>query len=350
MHLPSSLSSASHILIVQPLVGIGDMIWHKPWIDKLSQDYPVTLMTKPSAQADVIFEGASDDFKILKIERSVRGKRGRHDGPFGFIRMVGDMQQCGADTAIILHHSPRYALAARLAGIHLRLGYGVGKQKAHLNAGQFLDKEIINKHAIDRISKFAEQNGFGLSAPEWNIRVRNSAFKAANKLLQSWEFTSNQKTVATYLCIGIGAMNTERQWGAKNFADLIAHLSQQRPDLKCLILGGPQEQALANDITEKLCAADIKLPPVFLGRLDEAVALMTLSSGYVGNDTSLLNFMACVQKPAVGLFSHSQPLTHSPYLHKTGALLDSEYGQTGIIQKITTSDVLEKIHELWPYC
>ena len=92
----------------------------------------------------------------------------------------------------------------------------------------------------------------------------------------------------------------------------------------------------------------MKLPPVFLGRLDEAVALMSLSSGYVGNDTSLLNFMACVQKPAIGLFSETLPLEYSPYLHKIDTLQESEYGQTGIIQKITPSDVLEKIDVLWP--
>ena len=52
----SVLSSARHLLVIQPLVGIGDMIWHKPWIDHLARTHKVTLMTKPSVQADVIFE------------------------------------------------------------------------------------------------------------------------------------------------------------------------------------------------------------------------------------------------------------------------------------------------------
>ncbi len=345
-----ALSSAQHILVIQPLVGIGDMIWHKPWIDKLIKDYRVTLMAKPSVQADVIFEGASESFTLLKVDRTVRGKRGYHDGLFGFMRIVSEMRKTEADTAIILHHSPRYALAARLAGIPYRLGYGIGRQKAHLNAGQFLDKKTIDKHAIDRVRQFANQNGFGLSAPEWKISARKTAITRANQLLRSWKFITGQQTITTFLCIGIGSMNSERQWGAQNFAELVSHLLKQRPDLNCLILGGPDEKAIADDIITKLYKAGIRLPPVFLGRLDEAVALMTLSSGYVGNDTSLLNFMACVQKPAVGLFSESRPLEYSPYLHKTDALQNFEYGQAGIIQKITPSDVLEKIHVLWPCC
>ena len=61
----SVLSSARHLLVIQPLVGIGDMIWHKPWIDHLARTHKVTLMTKPSVQADVIFEGAPDSFSVL---------------------------------------------------------------------------------------------------------------------------------------------------------------------------------------------------------------------------------------------------------------------------------------------
>jgi heptosyltransferase-2 len=171
---------------------------------------------------------------------------------------------------------------------------------------------------------------------------------AAKQLLQSWTFVTDQQKISPFLCIGIGAMNIERQWGSQNFSELIKHLSQQRPNLKYLILGGPHEKVLADDIIAKLHESGIELPPVFLGRLDEAVALMSLSSGYVGNDTSLLNFMACVQKPAVGLYSQSRPLEYSPYLHKTDALRESEYGQAGIIRKITPSDVLEKINMLWP--
>ena len=77
------------------------------------------------------------------------------------------MRASGADTAVILHASSRYALAARLAGIKLRFGYGMRlcRQRRHLNAGHYLDKAALSQHAIDRVSRFAEINGFGLSEP-----------------------------------------------------------------------------------------------------------------------------------------------------------------------------------------
>ena len=343
----SVLSSARHLLVIQPLVGIGDMIWHKPWIDHLARTHKVTLMTKPSVQADVIFEGAPDSFSVLKLERSIRGRRGRHDGLAGFFRLVSDMRASGADTAVILHASSRYALAARLAGIKLRFGYGIGRQRRHLNAGHYLDKAALSQHAIDRVSRFAEINGFGLSEPVWAVHPRTAARKEAERLLATWAASAGQTDFTPFLCIGIGSMHPERQWGAARFAELISVLAEKRPDLSCLILGGPSEQKLAEEILSLLRAHKLA-PPVFLGRLDEAVALMALSCGYVGNDTSLLNFMVCVDRPALGLFSQSKPLTYSALLHKTEAVSEDEFGRPGVIQNIKPADVLAKINSLWP--
>ena len=343
----SVLSSARHLLVIQPLVGIGDMIWHKPWIDQLIRTHKVTLMTKPTVQADVIFADAPEPFSVLHLHRSARGRSGRHDGLFGFFRLVGDMRASGADAVVLLHASSRYALAARLAGIKTRLGYGIGRQRRHLNAGQYLDKAALQQHAIDRVGQFAAQNGFGLKHPVWSIRPRRSAVAEAEGLLTDWGMQGPQQTAQPFICIGIGSMNPERQWGAARFAELIAALAKQRPDLSCLILGGPSEQGLADDILSRLKPFTLS-PPVFLGKLDVAVALMTLSRGYVGNDTSLLNFMVCVDRPALGLFSHSKPLTYSAHMHKTDAVCEDEFGQPGIIQKITSAHVLQKINNLWP--
>ena len=343
----SDLSSVRHLLVIQPLVGIGDMLWHKPWIDRLTQTHRVTLMAKPTVQADVVFTGAPDRFSVAGLDRSLRGRRGRHDGLTGFWRLVMDMRAIRADAVVILHNSARYALAARLAGIRWRLGYGMGRQRRHLNAGYCLGKEMLGQHAIERIDEFAKLNGFGLDSPVWSVQPRAAALTRAKALLASWMMMTDQQTAKPFICIGIGSMNPERQWGASRFAELITRLTEARADRPCLILGGPGEQQLADDILTKLGTGGLTAP-VFLGRLDEAVALMSLSDGYVGNDTSLLNFMACLNKPALGLFSHSRPLTYSPHIHKTEAVGEAAFGQPGIIRSITVNHVLDKFNSLWP--
>ncbi|MEL0023371.1 MAG: hypothetical protein VW934_03870, partial [Alphaproteobacteria bacterium] len=55
------------LLLIQPLVGIGDMIWHKPWIDHLAAHYDVILATKPTVNARRVFDGdyAIADFLMI---------------------------------------------------------------------------------------------------------------------------------------------------------------------------------------------------------------------------------------------------------------------------------------------
>lgn len=358
------LSNSHHILVVQPLVGIGDMVWHKPWIDSLITRHKVTLATKPTVQAPILFYGAGPEFNLLNIERSLRGKRSRHDGLIGFFRLVRDFRASGADTALILHHSPRYALAARLAGIKIRMGFGKKSQQKHLNFGQYLSAADMARHATVRIAKFAELNGFGLNSPKWHLTLSPQARSTADAFLQAnglkddlpqpprkdepaKDSTSNKGL--PYLCLGIGAMHRERQWGAEKFSQLIIGLHEMHPDLRPVLVAGPQDGDSVADILNHLAMRpEIPAPVILKDKLDVACAVMARAKGYVGNDTSLLNLSVCVDTPALGLFSQSEPLTYSPLIHQLGLFTDSAYGTPGLIDKISADDVLQAIARIWP--
>ena len=69
------VDTAHHILVIQPLVGIGDMIWHKPWIDALAARTTVTLAAKPTAQTAILFPPEQHaGLHHLHIQRSLRGR------------------------------------------------------------------------------------------------------------------------------------------------------------------------------------------------------------------------------------------------------------------------------------
>ncbi len=343
------LSSARHILIIQPLVGIGDMIWHKPWIDELIAHYQVTLATKPTVQAPIIFHGTPASFQLMRIERSLRGKRGRHDGLLGFWRLVRDFRESGADTAIILHHSTRYAMAAWLAGIKTRLGYGRKGQQKYLNTGQYLSPSELRGHAVSRISQFAARNGFGLDNPAWHITLPKAAHRQAETYLKSAELIAEKGRTRPYLCLGIGAMHPERQWGAEKFSQLITGLFCARPDMRIALIAGPDDAEMVTEIERHLSRhSDIPAPLIIQDRLDVACAVMARAEGYVGNDTSLLNLSVCVGKPALGLFSQSEPLDYSPLIHQLNLFASSDYGTKDLIHKISAEAVIEAVLRLWP--
>ena len=350
----SLLSDCQRILVVQPLVGIGDMLWHKPWIDRLGAHFKITLATKPTVKAPLIFHNMPDSFEHFNIDRSLRNKTGRHDGFLGLCRLATDFKKTGADAVIIFHYSSRYALAARLAGIKIIFGYGKTRNSLLYSAGQGLEKEWRAKHAIDRVSEFAHLNGFGINSPVWRITPSNEGMSDARDLLVKAGFTEPDTTSsqAPYLVLGVGAMHPERQWGAENFMGLASALLNCQTHFRIMVMGGPDEVLLLAqikaDLDHLLSSQSSQYITFFSGSLPTAVALMHFSAGYIGNDTSLLNFSAMLGRPTLGLFSHSRPLNYSPHIICLDVLEENDYGTPNIIQKITPDHVLSHASSIWP--
>ena len=66
------------VAVVQPLPGIGDMIWHLPHIRAIAEHVgePVTLLAKPRSLADQLFEGDPAVRDIMWIDLNPTGRRG----------------------------------------------------------------------------------------------------------------------------------------------------------------------------------------------------------------------------------------------------------------------------------
>ena len=365
--MPPPFYHNKHILVIQPLVGIGDMIWHKPWIDHLCQHAPsrtkVTLVAKPTSKAEFLFHDMRDRLTILPLERfahkrvapggvgprGVGHKRvGRHDGVVGFWRMVSDFRAVQADMVIILHHSPRYARASFLSRIPHRIGYGGQKFGFnYLNAGPPLTKPQHRLDAIAKIDLFARCHGFGLENPVWRLPVPAQGQREADRFLTRVKLRTASGRLAPFLAIGIGAMHVERQWRAQNFASLMRLLQTHRPDLASVMIAGPDELALADRINHALIAAGGQPVAIAHTRLDIAYGVMARSVGYVGNDTGLLNMAACLPHPVLGFYSQTKPLTYKDNLKSLSLFAPHEYGQKGLIHRIQPEHVMHAINQIW---
>ena len=334
----------AHILLIQPLVGIGDMLWHKPWIDNLSKNNKITLLAKPTTKSETFFK-KNKNVKIISLKRSMRGKRAEHDGVLGFIKLIKLFKLINPKIAMILHHSFRYAAACKISGIQKIYGYGLGNQKFLINCGKILPNYLKNNHAIDRIKFFSKQNGFGLENPIWSIDLTTKQKMLGSKFLYNNNLIKNKKIVP-FLVIGVGAMNKERQWGATKFSKLIKLLIFDKR-YYIVIVGGNNEYKIINEIKSSLNSNCLEKISVADGSLEEVVSVMSFASGYIGNDTSFLNIMACLNIPSLGLFSNSKPLNYNKNLIKLDILKEDDYGKTGIIEKLNVRDVYDKYFEIW---
>ncbi|MCB1825978.1 MAG: glycosyltransferase family 9 protein [Candidatus Competibacteraceae bacterium] len=304
------------------------MVWHLPHIHAIAATTAVgkvDILTKPRSQADRLLHADPHVGQVLWLER----ESGRHAGLGGVLRLAAALRQGGYQRVWILHGSARYALAARLAGIPERLGYGVGLQSLLLTVPARLPPERRHAHPILRADALLEALDIVRAEPEPRLALAAEADRAMAARFATWP--------TPWIALGVGSSEAWKQWGAARFVELILALNHRRAG-SIFIVGGSAERPLAEEILARVrdsggAAVDAVALP-----LEQVAALLARCRCYVGNDTGVLNMAAALGVPAIGLFGGSAPLWHSRFIHP----LLPPAGERGMAA-ITVSHVLEAL-------
>ena len=328
-------SGPRRVAVVQPLPGVGDMIWHLPHIRALSRHvgHPMTLVAKPRSAADVLFKAEETVEDVLWLDRDPKGRPGAHDGLSGMVRLVAALRARRFDAIVLLHHSRSLAFAALCAGIPERYGYGDPSQRPFLNRPPYLPAAMLRLHPFERASAWLAAAGVRLEEAEPRLAVSaDSEAKALQAL---------GKADPRPIALGIGSSEPHKQWGAERFAELAARLLEPEGSRLALI-GGAGEAALVDDILARLGAGAAHVFSTLSWDLGEVAALLSLSAFYVGNDTGFMNMAAAVGVRSFCLFGGTPPFRHSrnivPILPP-----DGRPDKAGGMARITVSAVLEAL-------
>jgi heptosyltransferase II len=300
-----TLTAARHVAVLQPLPGIGDMIWHVPHIRAIADHVgaPITLIAKPRSSADHLFRAEPAVRSVMWLDRNPESRRGWHDGPLGLRRLINDLKRRRFDAIYLLHHSQTLALAAMSAGIPARFGYGFRLQCLSLNRPPFLPASVLRLHPHEQATRWLAAAGIPLDDPEPRLAVEAQA----KRRMVPWI------GVGPIVAIGIGSSEPYKQWGAERFASLAGGLIASGW-LSLVLIGGNSEADLANDIVVRL-GEQARCVRLALGwDLCELAALLASAAFYVGNDTGVLNLAAAVGTGSYGLFGATPPLQHSRHI------------------------------------
>jgi heptosyltransferase-2 len=242
------------------------------------------------------------------------------------------LRQVGYQRAWVLHGSARYALAARLAGIPERIGYGFGPQALLLNAPVRLPANLRHAHPILRADALLDALGVPRAEPEPRLAVDGAAEQTVVARFAAWP--------APWIALGIGSSEPWKQWGGARFAELALALHRRRAG-SVFIVGGPAERPLADEVLTRVLAGGGAAADAVALPLEQTAALLVRCRTYIGNDTGALNMAAALQVPTVGLFGGSAPLTHSRFIHP----ITPPSGERGMMA-ISVSRVLRAL-ALW---
>ena len=295
------------IAVIQPLPGIGDMIWHLPHIRAIADaaGVPVTVIAKPRSAADQLLGADPAVSDIFWVDRNPDHGIGRHDGPKGQLRLIRDLRRKKFDAVVLLHHSHTLAMSLMLAGIPNRYGYGYGKQRWFLNRGPYLSADCLARHPFDQATEYLRVAGIPMAETEPRLRVGEAVRTERERRLHD--------RLRPYVTIGIGSSEPYKQWGAERFAGLLFRLARAGwPTL--VLVGGRAEADLAQAIIARMGHRAPAVVPAIGWDLTDLAALLETAAFYVGNDTGVMNMAAASAIPTFGLFGATPPFDHSRHI------------------------------------
>ena len=99
------------VLVIQPKIGMGDMIIYLPYIHAISKHYkiPVSILVKDNSRARDLLNDDDHIDEILSLDRT-KEKLGTHDGISGFFQLIKKIKSKKYDKVFIFHSSVRYFL------------------------------------------------------------------------------------------------------------------------------------------------------------------------------------------------------------------------------------------------
>jgi heptosyltransferase-2 len=315
-------------VVIQTKQGIGDVIWHLPFIRAIaaaSEDGAVTFLTLPSTYARDLLKAESCVAQTLYYEnRGSEFERGLH-----ILRLISMLRHLRCETVWILDRSARPAFCAFMAGVRRRIGVGFGRQRLFItNLG--IDPGLAHAQPIEWLKALMATMHIECST-EPNLRLPTDVVEAIG---ERYRQHSPPRVV-----VALGGSHPAKDWPMPHWMQFLGEL-RARMSGTIFVIGGPAHAERA----QHLIASTRGTPTVNACDLTilEAAALMHGADLFVGPDSGPMNVAAAVGIPAFGLFGATRVLTYSKFINP---ILPDDGGPATLdgMQRISPGQVLERI-------
>jgi len=281
-------------ILVISLAGIGDTLIATPLIHELRANFP-------DATIDVLtmWPGAKDLLESNPHVNRVFQKNLLKCGRLAALRFLWSLRRERYQLSVNTHPQSRihYRLAAWLAGAEVRISH-------EYDGFNWLDRWLVTGTLPQDYTRHSIENNFAvlpligarkkLPAHEMEFFLTPAEEQFADDFLAKHKL-SGQKILGLHVGSG-GTKNLPlKRWPLKNYAGLVRRLNQERPDIRVLLFGGPEE---AKDHQVVLAQANRELTlEAKTKNLRETAALMKRCRAFLSVDTALMHIAAAVKVP-----------------------------------------------------
>jgi heptosyltransferase-2 len=291
------------ILVIAPN-WIGDAVMSQPLLAAIKASYPhaaIDVLATPWVAP--VYRACSEVAELIEADL-------RHGQlQWGLRRaLAAQIKKRDYASCYVLPNSLKSALIPWLANIPIRIGYQ-GELRRFL-----LTETKANSPKTQRIPMV--EHYANLCAPSNNsdsaihlpkLNPTASAMEAARSRLQA---AGIQTDALVVLCPG-AEYGPSKRWPATHFAALAQSILKAKPTASVVLLGSPSDRAIGDAIISASTPNSRIFNWCGETSLDEAIAIIALSSKVVSNDSGLMHIGAALQVPQVAIFGSSDP-SHTP--------------------------------------
>ena len=314
------------VLVIQPKIGMGDMVIYLPYIHAISKKYrtPVSILVKENTRADQLLAEDNHIEEIILLNRT-KNNSGIHDGLSGFFKLSEELKLKKFDKVFIFNSSIRYLLISKLAGIKNISQYPLFRKKDNI----VTSAKIFTENELGEIVS---------TQPRLNINEDK-----VNNIKQ--RFSKEFK----HICVGISASGDTKRWDIKNFVKLCISINAKTPS-KFYLAAGSNDKSLIDQLINseigKNCESFQNL------KIKDTLPIIKNCNLYVGNDTGWLHISSALNIKCLALFMDSPVQAYGKYSKNISVIVpEGETEETTIhdtlgSDKISFEKVLYKSLEL----
>lgn len=311
------MPSSHHInrILVRGTRWIGDAVMTVPALRALRRIFPHAHITlSAGAWAEGLFLGA--DF----IDQLTVAETGEAPGRLQTVwHEARDWRAGDYDLILLFQNSFASALTARLSGTPRRAGYATDGRAFLLTEAFPLPSWKSERHEIfyylnivaEVERRFTGRIFHASCTPEATLDVSPQRRDAARDLLRRREVDLADATARPLVVLCPGSTNSRaKRWHAESYAALADRLIEDSK-ATVLIIGSLAEREVCQQV-----GALMQHHAVILAgetTLAETIAVISLASLVVSNDTGPAHISGALMRPTLVIFGPTNPITTSPF-------------------------------------
>ena len=301
--IPPRITPAPRRILIKAVNWLGDVVMSLPAMLAVRRAFPeahlAVLIKKEFAS---FFDGANwlDDVISYSVASGFSGLSDRR-------KIVGEIRARHFDLAVLMPNSFESALWVTAAGVPRRAGYALDARGAMLTHKAAPPRDATEGHQVLYWLAMVRET-LGIEGDPDDLAISPDAAHIAK--MRNWLATHRRQPGAPLIAIApAAAYGPAKEWPPAKFAVVIDALAE-RLGAECVLVGAPSERAKC----EEVAALSANGAMVSAGEtsIGELIALLSISSAFVGNDSGCMHLAGAIGIPTVAIFGSTNPLRTGP--------------------------------------